>query len=162
LCIGKEEEIKHRYFDYIPKDSGPTNGEIPNGLKRFINEVLNEDCPITSILKCINQAIIVPAVTIIKMTFMKAKLSYFEIRGKWNIIVNIKEDKISIHNKRWERSAPEAFNFCWNVEYILDRANYTMIDTKLHISSIDYLKDDFPDEQKHFLEENLLSLLVRS
>jgi len=157
LCVGKEEEIKNRYFDYIPKDSLPTNSDIPNGLKRFINEVLSEECPITSVLKCINQAIIVPAVTIVKMTFMKAKTTYFEIRGKWNITVYIKEDRITIHNRRWERSAPEAFNFCWDIDFILDREKYTLIDSKLQIADIVYIKE-VSEESKQELIENLKGL----
>jgi len=88
---------------------------------------------------------------------MKAKINYFEIRGKWNIVINIKEDKISIHNKRWERSAPEAFNFCWDIEYVLDKGNYSMIDTKMRVLEIVYIKE-VPEEQKQFLIENLSPL----
>jgi len=132
-----------------------TSSDIPNGLKKFFSEVLT-DSIVISILKCINQAIIVPAVTILRLTFMSAKINYFEIRGKWNVIIKLCDDKISVTNKRWERSAPECFNFCWDVEFIINKETKDLMDTKLCISEISYVNEVSEEEKSnlfHLLRE---------
>jgi len=159
LNLGKEDEIRKRYYDYIPFGAEPTSGEIPTGLKKFLNEVLTDNSLIVSILKCMNQAIIVPAVTIIRLTFMMAKINYFEIRGKWNIIILLNDDKISITNKRWERSEPPKFNFCWDNEFILNKDTYQLIEAKLCISEITYLNEVSDDDKTSLL--NILKDLYR-
>jgi hypothetical protein len=152
LNLGKEEEIKKRFYEFVPPGLDPTNSELPSGLKEFISQVFTDNSTIVSILKCINQAIIVPAVTILKVTFMNAKINYFEIRGKWNVIINVGDDKITIINKRWERSAPEIFHFCWEIEYILNKETKELMDTKLFISEISYLTEVTQDEKLRLLD----------
>jgi len=159
LNLGKEDEMRKRFYEYIPLNSDSTSSDIPNGLKKFFGEVLTDHSIIISILKCINQAIIVPAVTILRLTFMSAKINYFEIRGKWNVIIKLYDDKISVTNKRWERSAPESFNFCWDVEFIINKETKDLIDTKLYISELSYV-NEVTDEEKSNLHHLLRELYI--
>jgi len=82
---------------------------------------------------------------------MIAKINYFEIRGKWNIVVVLYDDKVSITNKRWERSEPKSFNFSWDVEFVISKETKELLDTKLYISELTYVTE--------VAEEEKLSLL---
>jgi len=159
LNLGKEEEMRKRYHDFIPFGVDSTSSDIPTGLKKFFNEILTDNSLIVSILKCINQAIIVPAVTILRFTFMNAKINYFEIRGKWNIVIALQDEKISITNKRWERSDPKSFNFCWDEEFILSKETKDLIETKLCISEISYVTE-VAEEDKASLIQTVKELYI--
>jgi hypothetical protein len=137
LSLGYSDDIEEKFFQYIPKDCAVTSPEIPIGLKGFVSEVLTDNSPITSILKTVNQSILVPAVTVLRVLFMSANINYVEMRGKWDIIITVRNDNtISVINKRWERSHPELFQFCWNLEFIIQKNSKELQDVKLYISSV--------------------------
>jgi len=141
-----EDYIKNSFFDFIPQGLEINNNDIPSNLKNFLNS-LGEDNGIVGVLKCINQDIIVPAVTFLKFTLFMAKLNYFEIRGKWEIVIEFKDDGITITNRRWERSHPELFNFCWEITFFLNKEATALQNTKIEITDIEFVKE-IPDEEK--------------
>jgi hypothetical protein len=141
------DNIRDKFYQYIPQDVDANNNDVPPKLKEYFKDVIGEESGIIGILKCINQDIIVPAVTILKFAFFMAKINYFEIRGKWDIDIQFTETNTIITNKRWERSSPEAFNFCWEVSFILNKEATKLENTELSISQIEYIKDQ-TDEQK--------------
>jgi len=111
------------------------NHEISNGLKEFYL-ALGPSHGLIGILKCVNQDIIVPAVTVMKYGFFNAKLNYFEIRGKWNITIKFCSDKIVVTNRRWERTSPETHHFSWDLNITLNKDATKVTDTTLYVKDI--------------------------
>eukprot|EP01129_Flabellula_baltica_P010650 TRINITY_DN4520_c0_g1_i1.p1 TRINITY_DN4520_c0_g1~~TRINITY_DN4520_c0_g1_i1.p1 ORF type:complete len:315 (+),score=65.76 TRINITY_DN4520_c0_g1_i1:67-945(+) len=150
--VGNQHDIdtvKEKYHMYLNEDV--TVSDIPGALKLFFEE-LGEESGIIGILKCINQAIIVPAVTILRVTFMTAKINYFEIRGEWKVDINFSDDCITIHHERWERSHPESFKFSWSVIFELSKDCKEILDTDVWISDIKYFTEPTDEDREHLMK----------
>jgi len=146
-----EDDVRNRFYEFVPQNVEVSHSHVPNGLKGFFN-FLGEENGLIGILKCINQDIIVPAVTVLKFAFFTSLINYFEIRGKWDVIIKFNENNITVTNKRWERSSPEAFNFCWDVSFILNTEATKLIDTKLEISKIDFITEISEEQREIYME----------
>jgi len=154
LQVGNVDEIASRFYDFFPRDKALGSNEIPFVLNDFIEQVLVPcHSPIVNVLKCMNQGILVPAVSILKFLFFASEVNYFEIRGKWKIDIEEFHDKILVSHKRWERSDPEGFNFKWELGFILGKEDAQLINTNLNITKIRYTSDEVTDDLKGQLLE---------
>jgi len=59
-------------------------------LKPFLNDNFPDNARITSIIKCINQGIVAPAVMAMRMQ-LAGKLNYKDCRGEWNIAIHFQK-----------------------------------------------------------------------
>jgi len=101
-------------------------------------DALGEDNVLCGIFKCINQGVIASPVIVLHKIFFSAKMKYVDMRGNWEVIVQFKENSIDIIHKRWERSLPELFTFCWEFKIKLYNAEpVKILETDLHISQIE-------------------------
>jgi len=153
LRNGYDTIIQNRFGEFFPDlNLEVTNSQVNVNLKNFFTEVLGEDNGIIGILKCINQDIIFPAVSVLRFAFFVHQINYFEIRGKWDVIIQFNENNVTVTNKRWERISPDAYNFCWEVSFILNLEATKLVDTKLIISQIDTVKEVSEDLKSKFFE----------
>jgi len=152
------EVIENNFYEYFTRDNTIVKTEFPFELLDFINGVLTDSSPFTGVLKCINQDIIVPAVSVLRYIFFTVELNYFEIRGRWKVLVESFDDKIVVTNKRWERSAPEGFNFKWEVSFVLNKQCTELLNTSISVSNIEYTVEGVTDEEKGQLLELLKDL----
>jgi len=149
--------ISKLYSEKFPTELSETRNELPNVLKEFLNAI-GDDSGIVGILKCCTQAIIVPAVMIIKVTFMSAALNYFEIGGKWQIDIKFYDDYILVNHERWERTSPDLFHFSWVLSLKLGRTAKSLQDTDLFISEIRYIIEDVDESKKLKVRDQLKQL----
>jgi len=76
---------------------------------------------ISSILKCINQDIIVPGITAIKFLFLSSKITILDVKGSWHFYICIGDENITVKSTRRERSSPDAFQVEWSLIITLNK-----------------------------------------
>jgi hypothetical protein len=67
-------------------------GEVMLKMKPLLSELVQECNPVATILKCINQGMLAPAVMKIKL-FSAGKFNYKDCRNEWNVEVTIESDE---------------------------------------------------------------------
>eukprot|EP01129_Flabellula_baltica_P011843 TRINITY_DN5254_c0_g2_i1.p1 TRINITY_DN5254_c0_g2~~TRINITY_DN5254_c0_g2_i1.p1 ORF type:complete len:344 (+),score=66.81 TRINITY_DN5254_c0_g2_i1:48-1034(+) len=159
-CFGNKlgldvHELRNTFDEYMREDE-----DYNTCLKEFFINGLGPNNGIIGILKCLNQDIIVPAVTVLRFSFFTAQLIYFEIRGKWEISVQFHEENVTITHTRWERSQPECYCFSWRVSFEMNRPCTKVLDTSLCVPEVIFQDDPPPQETKEKLMEAISDLLI--
>jgi len=146
--------IAARFSDIIPDGAVCAGIQIPTCLATIFQQVVGEGSGVIGIVKCINQAIVVPAVMALRIMFLKHKVNYKDCRGCWDIDITIKHgEKVIVTHKKWEETIPKRFEFCWHLAIELSPDGLDFKDTTLKIDTIKFVTDNVTDDQKAQLFE---------
>jgi hypothetical protein len=107
-----------------------------------LEEVIGENNAVSVILKCINQAMVAPAVLRMKSHLMN-RVGYKDCRNQWDVDVNIVHDEsgkqVTVTHLKREQSVPEGFEFVWALKFILSDDFTTTKDTSLAIPLLEWI-----------------------
>jgi hypothetical protein len=139
----QEREIISRldqsFCVHLPEGTTDTGGLLSTCVNSIFSNLIGEDSSVTKIAKFINQGIVVPAVTILRLLFMKMKIVYKDCRGQWDVSINFQPDKVIITHKKWEETLPANFEFCWHFRIELSRDCKMIENARLLIQTIKFV-----------------------
>jgi len=140
---------------HLPEGTTDTGGLLGSCIHSLFSNLIGENNSVTKIVKFINQGIVVPAVTILRLLFMKMKIIYKDCRGQWDVSLNFESDKIIITHKKWEETIPVKFEFCWHLQIELSRDCKVIENVRLFIQTIKFVNTPTHEE-----ENNIYSVLT--
>jgi len=138
----KSRKIQELYYEYVPKTVDTNDRDISRELKRFLDEVVEENSPVVRVLKACNQAIIAPPV--IELTLNVQKQVSFKDGGGWRIRIMVKDNEVSVtHWKRQKHVAKpperELFDFFeWELTLLFDKRVERIMSYSFLLSDIQF------------------------
>jgi len=150
-----KSSLEHSFFVHLPEGTTDTGGLLGTCVNSIFSNLIGEDNSVTNIVKFINQGIVVPAVTILRLLFMKMKIIYKDCRSQWDVSINFQHDKIIITHKKWEETLPPNFEFCWHFRIELSRDCKIIENARLLIHTI-----KFVNTPSHEVRTSLFSALT--
>jgi hypothetical protein len=139
-----------RYEEYT-KDM---ENAYPPQLKKYLLDIEGDYPGVFNVLRCMTQGFIVPSVTYLKKLFSVAKYDFLDIGG-WKYTILPTVDNIVVTSKRWERSTPEDFRFCWILSITFNREGTKFLSCEMFITKIKFTREDTTDHQKKLIMDTI-------
>eukprot|EP01125_Pyxidicula_operculata_P011135 TRINITY_DN3635_c0_g1_i3.p1 TRINITY_DN3635_c0_g1~~TRINITY_DN3635_c0_g1_i3.p1 ORF type:complete len:255 (-),score=8.72 TRINITY_DN3635_c0_g1_i3:24-788(-) len=142
-------KLDQNFFSLLP-DEASTRG-VPLGpcISDIFQNVIGEESGVTGIMKCLSQAVVLPAVMALRVLFIKEKINYKDCRGQWDVDIEFKDNKVLVTHKKWEETIPTSFEFCWHMCIELEGNGRRLAGCTLTINTIKFLQPHTEDKKMH-------------
>lgn len=134
-------------FTAFQNPDGDIQLQLESWLKACVGKFEVEQPNWLTVLRCVNQGIIFPAVFHMKKMFTD-KFAYKDQKGSWKVRISIlSRDLVDIQHRKGEKSQltgpQENFTFSWSANY---RVDLSVPDIYVSVSIIDYIFDKDMDK----------------